>query len=323
VASSKLPGLKAATRAHYIGVLGNHILPELGDFYLDAITSTDVARWRDAIPGKPATVNSKLRVLKTLLRDAVHDKNLPRDPTVRVAAVRQFREEDDPNCLTADELRRFLAAALELTSRSYPLFCALAFTGGRFGEVTALKWSDIDEEAGSIRIRRAQWKGTVDETKTGVARTLPLPVGLLAVLREHRRVLVAKQAAGLSEGWVFPGRGGKLLHNTTLRAAMQTCAAAAGIPHRFSVHGFRRTFNNLMRQVTEDKVVLRSMTGHATEEMTEHYSHVALREKHAGVAQLMRLVPTFRAVERDRSGDSGGDAPFSENRRRALTLRNS
>jgi hypothetical protein len=36
--------------------------------------------------------------------------------------------------------------------------------------------------------------------------------------------------------------------------------------------------------------VLRSMTGHATEDMTEHYSHVALREKHAAVAGLMRLV---------------------------------
>jgi hypothetical protein len=53
------------------------------------------------------------------------------------------------------------------------------------------------------------------------------------------------------------------------------------------------------------------MTGHATEEMTEHYSHVGLREKHAAVAELMRLVPTFRAEAQDRSGDFGGDARLS------------
>ena len=256
-----LPSLKAATKAHYVEVLGNHVLPELGDYYLDAITPRDIAQWRDAMKGRPATVNSRLRVLKTLLRDAVHDKDLPRDPTARVAALRQVRTEDDPNCLSADELRRFLAAASELTPRVYPLFCTLAFTGGRFGEVTALKWSEIDEERGAIRIRRAQWKGKLDDTKTGSSRTLPLLPELLEVLRDHRRALVLAQHPGLDDGWVFPGRGGKLLHNTTLRSPMQRCLRAANIGHRFSVHGFRRTFNNLLRQVTHDKVVLRSMTG--------------------------------------------------------------
>jgi hypothetical protein len=48
--------------------------PELGDYYLDSLTSADLSKRRDAIPGKRATVNSKLRVLKTLLREAVHDK---------------------------------------------------------------------------------------------------------------------------------------------------------------------------------------------------------------------------------------------------------
>ena len=81
----------------------------------------------------------------------------------------------------------------------------------------------------------------------------------------------------------------------------------ANIAHRFSVHGLRRTFNNLLRQVTHDKVVVRSMTGHATEEMTEHYSHVALGEKQAAVAQLVRLVPTLRGGDGG-SGDAGGDA---------------
>ncbi|MDB4986654.1 MAG: hypothetical protein JWN04_1832 [Myxococcaceae bacterium] len=50
---------------------------------------------------------------------------------------------------------------------------------------------------------------------------------------------------------MFPGRGGKLLHNTMLRTAMKTCADAATIPHHFSVHSLRRSFNNLLRQVTE------------------------------------------------------------------------
>jgi hypothetical protein len=50
------------------------------------------------------------------------------------------------------------------------------------------------------------------------------------------------------------------------------------------------------------------MTGHSSEEMTEHYSHVGLGEKHAALAELIRLVPTARGWESDGSGDVGGDA---------------
>jgi integrase len=56
--------------------------------------------------------------------------------------------------------------------------------------VTALKWPDIDEERRTIRIRRAQWEGRTDETKTGTTRTLLLAPVLLEVLRAHRRELV-------------------------------------------------------------------------------------------------------------------------------------
>jgi hypothetical protein len=151
----------------------------------------------------------------------------------------------------------------------------------------------------------------IDDTKRGRARTLPLAPQLLEVLRAHRRALVAEQDPGLAAGWVFPGRAGKLLHNSTLRAPMQKVLKAAMIEHWFSVHGFRRTFNNLLREVTQDKVVVRSMTGHSTEEMTEHYSHVALDEKQAAVAKLVRLVPTMHSGDGNRGGDGGGDASIA------------
>lgn len=56
------------------------------------------------------------------------------------------------------------------------------------------------------------------------------------------------------------------------------------------------------------------MTGHATEAMTEHYSHVGLREKHKAVAELLRLVPTLRSDEQSRSGDAGRDEPKTKAR---------
>ena len=288
----KLPTLKAATRAHYAEVLDNHVLPILGDYYLDAITTADLVSWRDAMResgARPATINTRMRVLKALMRDATYEKNLPRDPTQRLPALREVRAEDDPNCLSAEDLSRLLAAAAQHAPRWHAFFYTMAFTGTRFGEVTALKWTDVDEVAGVIRVVRAQWKGRVDTTKTGVIRSVPLSPELLAVLQAHRAMLFKGQHPGLAEGWVFPADKGGLMHNTAPRRALAKCLTLSGITSRFTIHGFRRTFNNLMRQVTAGEVV-RSMTGHSTVAMTEHYSHVGGEEKRAAIQSLVRLV---------------------------------
>jgi hypothetical protein len=70
--------------------------------------------------------------------------------------------------------------------------------------------------------------------------------------------------------------------HSTLQKPLEAALAEAGIAKRFTIHGFRRTFNNLRRQATSGEVV-RSMTGHVTERMTEHYSHVGADEKRAAV----------------------------------------
>ncbi len=79
----------------------------------------------------------------------------------------------------------------------YPLALTLALTRLRYGEPTALRWADVDDEAGVIRVVRAQWHGIVGKTKTGNMRSVPLTVELAEVLQDHRRI------AGTEAGWVF------------------------------------------------------------------------------------------------------------------------
>jgi hypothetical protein len=91
-----------------------------------------------------------------------------------------------------------------------------------------------------------------------------------------------------------------------------------GIKRRFTVHGFRRTFNNIARQVAGE-IVTRSITGHVTQTMTEHYSHVGREEKLAAAGSVVRLVfgrpltptlsPLRGAREKDASGGSSGGEP--------------
>lgn len=173
------------------------------------------------------------------------------------------------------------------------LLAVLAFTGMRIGEATALRWSDIDEAAATIRVRRSIDRGHVDTTKTDTKRTAPLLPTLAAILGDHRRSLDYEGLPTAGDVWLFPSRvvrhRGKPMHKKALRKPLLLALAAAKLEDRLTTHGLRRTFNDLMRQVSTGEVV-RSIMGHVTERMTEHYSHVRMTEKADAAAKVVRLV---------------------------------
>ncbi len=75
-------------------------------------------------------------------------------------------------------------------------------------------------------------------------------------------------------------------------------AVDADIAPRPSSHWFRHTLNDLLRRATTGEVQ-RAITGHATREMSEHYSHVGRDEKRAGLTAALSLA---------RIGRGGSDA---------------
>ena len=90
---------------------------------------------------------------------------------------------------------------------------------------------------------------------------------------------------------MFPSAEGTLRTPNSLDRAWARCKQIAGITKRFTVHGLRYTFTDLVRRANVDAVVRRALTGHVTEEMQRHYSTVGLDEKRAAVAGVLRLVP--------------------------------
>ncbi len=190
----------------------------------------------------------------------------------------------------------------ELFPRNYALTATLMFTGLRFCHASALKWEDLDEARGVLHIRRKQrWGhvGPVSRRKRAPAE-YPLHPQLAEILKAHRWQLVGEQAPGLGEGWMFPSRDGELRRPSSLWHAWQRCLKEIGVTRRFTVHGLRRTFNDLSRRANIDAMVTRSLTGHVTERMQEHYSTIGLDEQRLAVAGVVRLLT---AESGDRSGD--------------------
>lgn len=303
----KAPGISAATAERYAVSLEQHILPDLGRFYIDAITPEMCVEWRDKaaaktrekkidgkserVPYGARTVNGWARVLKGVLADGCTELQLP-SPASRLHALPEppVYTDDDPNVLTADELGALLVALREGSPRFHPLIATMAYTGLRASEATALRWDDLNRVTKSITVQRSHVRGDVrDRTKTMKMRRVPVHADLLAILEEHWTRLVTTQHVGLAAGWMFPSDEGTPTYGTTLAKPLRQALADAGITRRLTPHGLRRTLNDLLRLVANAEVQ-KAITGHSTDAMREHYSHVRLHERASAVAEVVRMV---------------------------------
>src|SRR5262249_28061115 len=158
----------------YADDLEKHVLPVFGDFFYDALKPSDVQKWiNESLRSKGErtarygvrTVHRWFRTFRSMTRDAVAQLDLPRDPTRRITFP-QF-PGTETNSLTPAELARFLEAMREKYPRTYALTVLLAYTGLRFCHASALRWEDIDEEKGVIRVVR---KNGQEADRSGVAK---------------------------------------------------------------------------------------------------------------------------------------------------------
>ena len=165
-----------------------------------------------------------------------------------------------------DELVRLLAA---LPKPLDDVAQFAAFTGWRRQEVLGLRWSEVDRQAGEIRLPPAR-------SKNGYGRVMLLE-GPLAVIVARRWSLRALTP------WVFH-RLGKRLRD--FRHSWTNACDAAGVPGRL-FHDLRRTFVVHSDRAGILPAVARSMTGHRSEAMRQRYRIVAPREQRGAVAALV------------------------------------
>lgn len=97
-----------------------------------------------------------------MLNDAVAHGVIANNPAARVRAIRERSddegdEDDWANALTPIELDTYLRGWLELYPARLPLIVTLVLTGLRWGEATALMWTDIAaaESCSVLRVRRS------------------------------------------------------------------------------------------------------------------------------------------------------------------------
>jgi integrase len=110
--------------------------------------------------------------------------------------------------------------------------------GLRRGEICGLRWTDLDWDAGHLRVDRqlVYLRGELVEhpTKTGRTRIVSLDAETVEALRHHRKVQLQERLAASTayqdEDWIFARADGTPVQPKTLAWRFQHLAREAGLP---------------------------------------------------------------------------------------------
>src|SRR5690606_38628923 len=171
-----------------------------------------------------ATIRQELSHLKRAMNLAVRAGRLSTRPHVPSIHVSNTRE----GFFEADELAAVVA---ELPEPLRPLVRFAALTGWRKSEVMSLQWSQVDFQAGEVRL----WTSKNDEPRVFPFRALPPLQALLEEQREHTRTI--ERETGAIVPYVFH-RNGRPIRE--IKQAWDAARKRAGIEHRI-FHDLRRT----------------------------------------------------------------------------------
>lgn len=298
--------LRPTTAESYRFVVDQYLKPEIGRVPLTKLAPEHVQRMlvRLASRGQdgnlsPTTVGYAHRVLRAALGRATKAGIVARNVAALVDSPPKASVEIRP--LSAAEATAFLEA--EAGDRWTPLWVAAIGLGLRQGELLGLRWEDVDQGRGEVRVRHtlSRVTGQLTEPKTSKARRLlRLPAVVSDALAEQRRrQLEERLAAGPrweSHDLVFASSTGGALYHRVVTKAFHGALERAGLPRR-RFHDLRHTSATLGLAAGESLFEVSRRLGHANVSTTaDIYGHVTSDMQQRSAARMDAVLAGREAV---------------------------
>ena len=150
----------------------------------------------------------------------------------------------------------------------------------RPGEMLALRWSDVDLEAGTVQVNRALSDGAFTPPKTARSRRrITLSPATVATLRSHRKrqleERLAKAGLWQEHDLVFPSSVGTPKSQRNLNCEFKATAKRAELSDHFKLYDLRHTCATLLLSRNIHPKYVQELLGHASIALTlDTYSHV-------------------------------------------------
>lgn len=252
-------GVAKSTIYDYEMYLRKDITPVIGAIPLKLLKPSDVATWVTSM-GKSAgkTVANKHGLLSAALNAAVLEGLIPSNPAAGTRLPRTERPE-----MVFLSRAEFAQLQTGFTDYWQPLVEFMVLSGARFGEVSALKPSDVDRAAGTVRIARAR--------KRTYVKGAMYEVGPTKTKRSERVINVTKTVLDkLDYGneWLFVNtKGGPLQlagwrSNVWYPSVRRAQAGEHGLKKDVRIHDLRHTCASWMIQGGVSLPVVQAHLGH-------------------------------------------------------------
>lgn len=299
-------GLKENTFSNYKYMYTQFVESDFGETLISELKRSDVRAFYNYLADeqhlKANTIDNIHTVLHQVLELGVEDDYLRYNPSDNaLKELRKAHNNDSPKrrALTIPEQNLFEEFLSEQGQyhKWYPIFVVLLWTGMRVGEITGLRWCDIDLENETIDINhtlvffsKGKSKGckfAINTPKTEAGRrVIPmLPKVKEAFLMEKQfQDEIGLKCTTSVDGYtdfIFINRFGGVQHQGTLNKALRRIIRDCNyevldnvhakntvtLP-RFSNHSLRHTFTTRMCEAGVNIKAMQDILGHADAETT-------------------------------------------------------
>ena len=295
-------GIKDNTFENYKYMYNTFVRPSFGKKRIQTLKKSDVKIFYNYLADQrclqASTIDSIHTVLHQVLDMAVDDKyirNNPSDKALKELKQSHAFKTEKRRALTIAEQELFLNYLRnnETYSHWYPIFAVMLGTGMRVGEITGLRWCDIDLDNGVIDINHTlvyychrhevELNGCYFNINTPKTKASNRKIPMIESVKEAFLMEKANQektgikCSAVIDGYsdfIFVNRNGKTQHQGTLNKAIRRIIrdcndevllndenATVLLPH-FSCHSLRHTFSTRMCEAGINVKVIQDTLGH-------------------------------------------------------------
>ena len=282
-----LPKCRESTQRDYRALINNEIRPALKHVKVADLSFSDINDLHRKITKRGAryVANRTVAVMSKMLSLAIKWGWRTDNPAI---GIERNQEEKRHRYLSTAELASLTTALAEHSDQQAAnIVRLLLLTGARRGETQAMKWADVDLQAGV-------WTKPGSTTKQKTIHRVPLSAParqLLSSIHVEAEVAVERKRRPqpMSE-YVFPGRGGQGFRQEIKHQWAELCKAAGLVTaHTVTdakgrettvlratarLHDLRHTYASVLASAGLSLPIIGALLGHSQPATTARYSHL-------------------------------------------------
>lgn len=292
----KLKTCKMSSVSAYMLTVKNIILPILGEYELEAVSSKDAELLKQACENKglsKKTIQDVIICLKNILKVASILEVAETKAISVLWGTGNNETKKQVEAYNKDQVRKLVASLEETPSFKNLGLLITIYSGMRIGEVCALQWKDIDLEEKVIRVNKSIQRIYTEEDTTGKMKTellistpktkssqreIPIVQPLFKMMKDFAKI--CRPDYFVCSGTTTP------IEPRTYRSYYMKKIEEIGLPH-LKFHGLRHTFATQLIASKADVKTVSAILGHSDITTTLNtYVHPSRDDKRNALSKL-------------------------------------